>query len=413
MPGSGAMTHVDEAQSGFTVRAFENKEPWTDYDAWRARGPLVWDDVMNGWAVLDYDSCLLIEMNEDRFRNPYVGVPPIIVQVKGGRSNITLTSGEEHMRLRRFLMRLFTPPLLDIYRERHVRPIIAMLVDRFVNRGHADLCSELGDQIPPRVIAALLGLDWQDDHLIERILDLHEKIMVFLGTRFSGEEAAKAALATSREINDILLPQIRKTRETPGDDFISRIWREAPADYADMDEDVVLGVCRELFLGGADTTVHGIANSLYLMLTNDDLRAAITADRKAALAAHVEEAMRLYGSVMYRFRVSNEDCMIAGQEVKKNQVLILLHSAANRDPGHFACPHAPDLGRRPISDHLAFNKGPRSCIGIGLARIEMRETLEAVLDRLAGVRLDPDAPAPEFKSLFMRSWRPLNVRFDV
>ena len=396
----------------FTIRSFENIEPWAAYDDLREQGPLVWDDVLKGWVVLDYDNCAYIEINEDKFRNAYVGVPPIIVQVKGGRSNITLTSGDEHMRMRRFLMRLFTPPLLEAYRERHIRPIIAMLIDRFQNRGTADLCAELGDQIPPRVIAALLGLEWQDDHLIERILDLHEKIMAFLGTKFSDPAMMEKALETSKSINDILLPNIRRTREQRGDDLISRIWSEAPAEYGEMDEETVIGICRELFLGGADTTVHGIANSLYLMLTQPELRAAITADRKAALSAHVEEAMRLYGSVMYRFRVANTDCVIAGREVKANQLLILLHSAANRDPAHFGCPHHADLSRKPV-DHLAFNKGPRSCIGIGLARFEMRDTLDAVLDRLPNVRLDPTAEQPGFKSLFMRSWRPLHVRFDA
>jgi cytochrome P450 len=399
--------------SPFTIRAYENVEPWAAYDALRAQGPLIWDEVMKAWVVLDYASCAYIEINEDKFRNAYVGVPPIIVEVKGGRSNITLTSGDEHKRIRRFLMQLFTPPLLEIYRERNVRPIIAMLIDRFQKRGSADLCAELGDQIPPRVIAALLGLQWQDDDLIARILDLHEKIMVFLGTKFSGEEAAKQALATSHAINDILLPNIRKTRERRGDDFISRIWNEAPHEYGEMDEETVLGICRELFLGGADTTVHGIANALYLMLTNADLRAAISADRKTALAAHVEEAMRLYGSVMYRFRVANFDCEIGGRQVKANQPLILLHSAANRDPAHYGCPHAADLARKPITDHLAFNKGPRACVGVGLARIEMRDTLAAVLDRLPNVRLDPAAEPPQFRSLFMRSWRPLHVLFDV
>src|SRR4051812_28218981 len=101
--------------SPFTIRAYENVEPWAAYDALRADGPLIWDAVMNAWVVLGYDECAHIEINEDKFRNAYVGVPPIIVEVKGGRSNITLTSGDEHKRIRRFLMQLFTPPLLEIY----------------------------------------------------------------------------------------------------------------------------------------------------------------------------------------------------------------------------------------------------------------------------------------------------------
>jgi hypothetical protein len=37
----------------------------------------------------------------------------------------------------------------------------------------------------------------------------------------------------------------------------------------------------------------------------------------------------------------------------------------------------------------------------------------AVLDSFPNIRLEPSAQAPQFLSLFMRSWRPLNVVFDV
>ena len=184
-----------------------------------------------------------------------------------------------------------------------------------------------------------------------------------------------------------------------------------PATFSRAEADA-LAICRELYLGGADTTVHGIANSLYLLLWNPKIRAAVDQDREK-IGAVIEEAQRLYGSPQWRYRRANQDCVLGGVEVKKDQVLILLHGAGNRDPKQFGeCPAEPNLDRPRIRDHLTFNYGPRACVGMGLARIEMRDALNGVLDRLPNVRPDPDAEQPRFANLFMRSYRPLHVRFD-
>ncbi|MHC0054636.1 cytochrome P450 [Actibacterium sp. D379-3] len=353
----------DLDQGPVSVTVTEDREPWDYYDQLRVRGPLVWDEVMGGWIVLSYEHCAQIEMNETLFRNPYQDVPQVIIDIKGGGRNITVLGGEEHRRMRHFFMKLLTPQLVAGYREKQVVPVIDMLMDRILAKGtgRADLTRDFGDQIPPRVIAALLGMPWQDDALVARILHLHEEIMEVIGSGFRTEELRQKGLRVSAEINEMLLPYIRARRDNPQDDLISRVWTEAPSDYGDdLTEADAVAICRELFLGGADTTVHGIANLLYLTLTDDAVRAALTTDRDAALPVAVEEAMRLYGSVMYRFRIANEATEIAGQQIKAGDRMILLHSAANRDPVKYACPHAADLSRRPANDHLAFNKGPRN-----------------------------------------------------
>jgi hypothetical protein len=71
-----------------------------------------------------------------------------------------------------------------------------------------------------------------------------------------------------------------------------------------------------------------------------------------------------------------------------------------------------DLDRPRLRDHLAFNVGPRTCVGAGLARAEMHDSIQILFDRLPELRLEPDAEPPRFSSLFMRSWRPLHVLFD-
>jgi cytochrome P450 len=85
--------------------------------------------------------------------------------------------------------------------------------------------------------------------------------------------------------------------------------------------------------------------------------------------------------------------------------------AANHDPGRWADPHRFDLDR-PAKPHASFGSGPHLCIGMHLARMEMRTTMNAVLDRLPGLHLDPNAPNPWITGLLFRMPTALPVLWD-
>ena len=89
----------------------------------------------------------------------------------------------------------------------------------------------------------------------------------------------------------------------------------------------------------------------------------------------------------------------------------LLIGAANRDPGRYPDPDAFDIFRAD-KQHVSFGDGAHKCLGMHLARLEMRILLNAVLDRLPGLRLDPAADAPHIHGLLFRSPPNLPVRFD-
>jgi cytochrome P450 len=396
-----------------TLMSLEDRDPFAPYEAMRSHGKVVWDDSVRGWIVLDFELCRYVELHEeDQFRNAYADADPLVVELKGGKSNITISQGSQHERLRRFHMSLLSPKAMDHYRAHIVTPIIADSLARLASKGDsADLAADFGDNIPPRVICALLGMPWQDDGLIEKTKQLHDEIMVWIGKGASTDLAsANKARAAANDINATLLPFIRERRERPQGDFISRVWLEAPAELDSLTEEDALAICRELYLGGADTTVHGIANSFYLLLWDQKVRAAVRANPDLVPAV-IEEAQRLYGSPQFRFRRANADCELGGVSIAKDQTLILLHGAANRDPAKFgACPAAADLTRARPRDHLTFNYGPRTCVGSGLARMEMRDALNAVLGRFPDIHIDAGAAPPRFANLFMRSFRPLHVR---
>ena len=83
-------------------------------------------------------------------------------------------------------------------------------------------------------------------------------------------------------------------------------------------------------------------------------------------------------------------------------------AAANRDPTVFTNPDGFDLDRPNAGRHLAFAHGPHVCVGVHLARLEARTALTILLDRLPGLRLDPERPA-EVRGLVFRKPPALHV----
>jgi cytochrome P450 len=397
--------------SGVSILSGQDQDPYPMYEELRRRGSVLWDRRLQGWLVLSYELCKYIEQNEQLYRHPYFGASPQVVDIKGGGTTVTIAQGEEHQKIRRFTQRLFTPSAVATYRDKHVRPVVHWLIDRFIGRGQADLASELTDLVPPRVLASLCALPWQDDALIGEIVSRHDLIATWIGRPGRGQELTNKAVQASHELNDILRPYILERREHPSDDLISRIWKEG-ADAGITDEADVVANCRELFFAGSHTTIGGLANAVYLLLSQPDVRTAVAADRRAALAGFIEESLRLLSPLQFRYRLANQDGDLGGVSIKKDQLVFMVHAAANRDPQKYECPAATMLKRPRLTDHLTFNAGPRTCIGAPLARVELREVLEAVLDRMKNVRFDPHAAPPQERSVFARAYRPLNVLFD-
>jgi cytochrome P450 len=388
----------------------DNSDPFGFYEKLRAGdGSPVWDDTIQGWLIYDTDQVIAGQRDESHFANAYVFANETLRKIKGGGANITLSNGEEHARLRRFHLKLLSPSNVERYRVNHLLPVLETVLSRLDGLDRAELVSAVAEEIPPRVICAMLGMPNTDDAAMKRLLFLNGEIVSLIESGYRDDAQRERALAASAELNEVLLPYIRGRRENPADDFISRVWNEAENFDVELDDEAALGLCRELYFAGSDTTVFGISNALYLLMTRPDLQAVVRADRGKPLTALVEESLRLLNVVQFRHRICVEDEMVGDVAIKRGEAVFLINAAANRDPDKYACPADADLGRRAPTDHMAFGRGSRACVGAQLARVEMREVVSHMLDRFPVLRLDPDAEQPNFKGYFLRAMRPLNA----
>ena len=109
----------------------------------------------------------------------------------------------------------------------------------------------------------------------------------------------------------------------------------------------------------------------------------------------------------------NHDVEIDGHLIPKGHVVRPIRGSANRDPSKFEDPDRFDIFRDHPVRPIPFGVGPHVCIGQHLAKLEMARALNAVLDRLPGLRLDPDYPPPQPVGYMGRVPDQIRVRFDA
>jgi cytochrome P450 len=149
--------------------------------------------------------------------------------------------------------------------------------------------------------------------------------------------------------------------------------------------------------------------TLTALLQHPDVLAAVRNDRELVKAA-VEESVRWNATDPMFSRWVTRDVELCGVAIPDGAVVHLCLGAANRDPARWERPDDYDIFR-PLKPTLAFGGGPHICLGMHVARAEMTVAINALLDRLPNLRLDPDAEPPRIIGMYERGATAIPVVF--
>ena len=142
-----------------------------------------------------------------------------------------------------------------------------------------------------------------------------------------------------------------------------------------------------IFFGGISTVEALMLNLMWAFAQYPEAFDTVKAD-PGMLSSAVEETMRWMSPVQSAHRVATHDLDLAGVHIAKGELISVMLGAANRDPARFDDPDAFVIGRKGGVAHLGFATGPHFCLGLNLARVEVRIAFEALLARLPGLRVD-------------------------
>jgi cytochrome P450 len=299
-------------------------------------------------------------------------------------------TGREHARNRALVFPAFRARLMPDYVAPILAPVAHQLIDRFADRGHADLVTEFTKQYPFTVITRLLGIPPRNEG------DIQRWAIALLTFPWDPE----GALAASREFTDYLTPIVAARREDPGDDLISTL-ATAVVDGDRLSDEEIFSFVRVLFPAGADTTFLGLGSLLYALMTHPDAMQRVRADPESRRLA-IEEALRWEPPVSVMPRFAPVDTDQFGPLIPAGSHVLFGVAAANRDPEVFDEPDRFDIDRQSPSGSrqsgkqskgsLTFGFGMHYCVGAHLARAELAAALDVILERLDDLRLVEGAP---------------------
>lgn len=377
-------------------------------EAHTVHGTAVWQDSSGAWLLTGLRECTFVCSREDLFATEHAAFAG--GELIRGRRSVALLDGDGHRRVHSLLASYFAGPRIEPLRTTVIRPVVERRIDAFAGDEVAELAAELADRVPGPLMSGLLGLPMDDAGLVRRYDRWNRALTPWVQTRGEERRVRDEALAAAAEMSDALLPHVRQRRARPRDDLVSLLWREGPSLLPGWSEEDVLDQCRIIFLAGGEGVAQLICTVAYLLLTASGLREDVERSRRDRLPQLVEEALRLHPPARLRPRRATRDVTLGGVRIRRGDLVYPDVDSANRDPQRFPGAASPDLDRPGRSRHLAFNVGPRHCVGAALSRATAFEAIDALLRRLPAVRLRTDAEPPALAGFRFRGHRPLHVR---
>ncbi|HEY7062526.1 MAG TPA: cytochrome P450 [Chloroflexota bacterium] len=355
-------------------------DPYAAYARLRAADPVHWYAPQGAWLLTRYAD-VDAALRDPRLSNTFGTAISGSAQAAGGptaagwqtlasiftfvRDALVFADPPRHTRLRELVSKAFTPQTIDAMRPR-IQGLLDDLLGPLVAQGRCDLAHDLAYPFPLAVLALLLGFPQQDRDQIKRWCD--EFLVPF------GRDPATlppADLEQARQSGDALSQYVRdltaQARAHPRDDLLSALVQAESAGDRLSEDELFANVVLFLIAGHENLTGLLGCGTLALLQQPDQWQ-RLRAD-PSLLPSAVEELARYVTPNQFIRRVALENVTIGDKQVQKDQALLLILAAANRDPARYPNPDRLDLGRS-VGWPIAFGHGIHFCLGVALARLE-------------------------------------------
>ncbi|MGW6332924.1 cytochrome P450 [Nocardia rhamnosiphila] len=376
---------------------FKAGVPHEVHDTLRSLPGLAWQPAATGtptggfWLVTRYSDVAEVFQNPDRFSSRFGSVFPLPNLSGDGPMSklIVFTDPPDHSRIRRAAAKSFGPRVVANF-ESWIHDVVVETLDDALPLENFDWVNEISRFVPSRVIAQVLGVPIeQRDYIVEATNAIFKAQTlndngVSLGTEFM-------------QVGDFMMRLGETKLANPADDMTT-VMAQA-LDKGDIDIAEYQLYTASMFSAGFETTHTTISHIGHMLATDSSVRditaRALDEGKSAEL---VDEFIRYITPAMRFARVATRDTTLGGQHIKKDEAIVVVLSAANRDPDVFSRPNEFDPFREGPSpaagtgaSGMAFGAGPHRCIGHMLAKLELRILLEELHRRKVNITMNGQA----------------------
>ncbi len=273
------------------------------------------------------------------------------------------------------------------------------LVEQLVHKGSFDGVTELAQAYPVRVFPDAIGLGESGR---ENLLPYGDMVFNAYGPQ---NRLLERSMQHAEPVSAWITAQCeRSALDAQG--FGAQIY--AYADAGEITDQEAALLVRSLLTAGVDTSVTGLAATLYAFSHNPDQWAQLRQDPGLTRAAF-DEALRLESPVQTFFRTTTRAVDVGGVSLPEGAKVFMSLASANRDERRWEQPDRFDIRRR-TTGHVAFGAGIHVCIGQMVARMEVELIIRALAKRVE--RIEPAGEVRWRLNNSMRAYSslPLSVR---
>ena len=313
----------------------------------------------------------------------------------------------DHQKYRDLVQPWFKPSNLNVFEQR-MNEITRELLDQMMGDGSVqtgEFVNSIAVYHPLRMLCELLGIPKSDEAFL---LKLTNEFFAGDDEELQRSDNPMDFLVTVKEIFEYFHDLAEQRRRNPTEDLGSYI-ANGTVDGKPIPLKELVSYYLVIATAGHDTTRNAIAGGLLALLQNPEEMRKWQADPSLTKLA-AEEIIRWTVPVIQFARTANEDYELAGRQIRAGDLVGLFYASGGRDEDVMDSPFEFRVDRRP-NKHVSFGSGPHICLGILLARMEVRVFFAQFLRRIESIEL---AGKPQLiKSSFIHGVKKLPIRYQL
>jgi len=295
-----------------------------------------------------------------------------------------------HTRIRKLMENAFTAHRVKDLEPR-ITEVVRNLISEVIERGNGkcDAVKDIAIPLTIRVIVEQLGLD---QGMEEKISRWSAAVTAQIGAMQNRDTMLENA-AQIAELQNYLIAKMKEREKEPKEDMISDLVHAEVTNEDGTKEKLTfeeaVSLIRATLIAGNDTTATAIGNLFYVITAKPGmaelLEESVQDERK--LNRFVEEHLRNEPPVRALSRAATKDVVVNGTKIPKGAHMLLVYGSGNDDETYFPEPRKFDPERPNLGRHVAFGGGPHRCIGLALARMEIKVAAREIVRQMKNIKM--------------------------